>query len=84
MATAENLKQALTERLQASEVEVIDTSGGCGASFEVGVISDQFEGKKLLQRHRLVNTALQEELQSIHALSIKRCWTTAQQRDAAR
>ena len=32
--------------------EVKDVSGGCGSSFEVLVVSSQFEGKPLLQRHR--------------------------------
>ncbi|KAK9807727.1 hypothetical protein WJX72_007244 [[Myrmecia] bisecta] len=82
MATASDVEKALRDRLQASDVTVLDTSGGCGASFEVAVVSDQFEGKKLLDRHKLVNAALAEEMKSIHALSIKKCWTPAQQADA--
>ena len=31
-----------------------------------------FEGKSLLQRHRLVHEALKDVLPNIHALSIKR------------
>ncbi|CAG0892072.1 unnamed protein product [Darwinula stevensoni] len=33
-------------------VEVVDQSDGCGAKFEVLIVSDKFEGKPLLQRHR--------------------------------
>jgi len=51
---------------------VTDTSGGCGASFEVSCVSHAFAGKSLLQRHRLVNDALRAEMPSIHALSIKK------------
>ena len=51
--------------------EVKDTSGGCGQSFDVLVVSSQFEGKSLLQRHRLVNTCLANELKVIHAFSQK-------------
>ncbi|KAF7408019.1 hypothetical protein HZH66_002556 [Vespula vulgaris] len=51
--------------------EVTDLSDGCGAKFSVVVISDIFEGKPLLQRHRLVNSALEEELKTIHAFSQK-------------
>lgn len=58
---------------------VIDTSGGCGASFDVAVVSDAFNGKMLIARHRLVHDALAELMPDIHALSIKRCWTKAQQ-----
>ena len=32
--------------------EVADVSDGCGYKFEVVVVSSQFEGKPLLQRHR--------------------------------
>ena len=43
---------------------------------EVGlVVSEQFAGKRALQRHRLVNGALKEELEEIHALSIKKTYT---------
>ncbi|QCD84796.1 BolA protein [Vigna unguiculata] len=58
--------------------EVVDTSGGCGASFVVEIVSEQFEGKRLLERHRMVNAALEEELKEIHALSIKKTVTPEQ------
>lgn len=32
--------------------------------------------------HMQVNSALKEELKDMHALSIKKCWTPAQQADA--
>lgn len=39
--------------------------------FKVTVVSDKFEGERLLNRHRMVNTILQEELHGmIHALAI--------------
>ena len=43
--------------------------------FSVTVVSEQFAGKRALQRHRLVNGALKEELEEIHALSIKKTYT---------
>ena len=40
--------------LQATHVEVVDTSSGCGTSFEVVVVSPIFVEKKgLLQKHRV-------------------------------
>ena len=47
----------------------------CGTSFEVYVVSDLFEGKKLLQRQRMVNEALGDLMDVIHALSIKQTKT---------
>lgn len=58
--------------------EVIDTSGGCGASFKVEIVSEEFEGKRLLERHRMVNGALAEEMKDIHALSITKAMTPDQ------
>merc|ERR1712157_485907 len=41
--------------------------------FKLKVVSDAFEGKKLLERHRMVNDLLQEGLREtggVHALSL--------------
>lgn len=48
--------------------------GGCGQMFEATIVSPQFEGKRTLQRHRLVNTALKEIIAQIHAWTPK-CYT---------
>ncbi|KAI3451477.1 hypothetical protein Pfo_008142 [Paulownia fortunei] len=58
--------------------DVIDTSGGCGASYTIEIVSEQFEGKRLLERHRMVNAALVEEMKQIHALSITKALTPEQ------
>lgn len=65
------MKEKLTKELDAVHVEVTDDSDGCGAKFSVVIVSDKFQGKPLLARHRLVNTVLQEELKSIHAFTQK-------------
>jgi len=67
----EHLRSKLQEKLAAEHVEVTDVSDGCGGKFEVVIVSNQFEGKALLARHRLVNSALEEELKTIHAFSQK-------------
>ncbi|KAF5842821.1 bola protein [Dunaliella salina] len=79
--TAEGLKAKLEEALKTREqgsVEVLDISSGCGTSFEVKVVSPEFEGKNLLARHRLINDILKNEMPHIHALSIKQAQTPAQ------
>ena len=67
----EFIKNKLKEALEAEYVEVVDQSDGCGGKFEAVIVSNQFEGKALLARHRLVNAALAEELKTIHAFSQK-------------
>ncbi|KAJ0236481.1 Protein BOLA2 [Hirschfeldia incana] len=76
--TKEQVEASLTSKLNPVHLEVIDTSGGCGASFAVEIVSEQFEGKRLLERHRMVNAALEEEMKEIHALSIKKAQTPQQ------
>lgn len=45
--------------------------GASGAHVKVTIVSEQFAGKSLIARHRLVNSALAEELKGpIHALQI--------------
>ncbi|KAK9685731.1 hypothetical protein K7432_015400 [Basidiobolus ranarum] len=75
--TQESLQQVLLERLEAEYVDVVDISGGCGQSFEVVIVSSKFEGKPPLQRHRLVNEAVKEEINQVHAFTQK-TYTPAQ------
>ncbi|MCB1774222.1 MAG: BolA/IbaG family iron-sulfur metabolism protein [Gammaproteobacteria bacterium] len=50
----------------------VDVSGD-GRHFEARVVSAAFEGKSLIQRHRMVMDAVKAEIASdeLHALSIK-------------
>lgn len=45
--------------------------GGCGQAFTTLIVSPEFVGKNSLKRHRLVNSALKEEIAQIHAWSAK-------------
>ncbi|KAK3546399.1 hypothetical protein QTP70_026289, partial [Hemibagrus guttatus] len=57
---------------ECGKEDVEDTSPNrCATSFKVLVVSPQFEGKPLLQRHRMVNTCLATELKEIHAFEQK-------------
>lgn len=48
----------------------IPPTRSCGTSFRVAVVSSQFEGKRLIERHRMINAALSEVMPGIHALTI--------------
>ncbi|XP_006005978.1 bolA-like protein 2 [Latimeria chalumnae] len=70
--TADFIKEKLAQELEAVHVDVEDTTlTKCSTSFKVVVVSPKFEGKPLLQRHRLVNSCLAEELKMIHAFEQK-------------
>ena len=50
----------------------IDVQGDDGVHFEATVVAAQFEGKRPLERHRLVYATLGDRLGGeIHALSLK-------------
>lgn len=76
--TKEQVESTLKSKMNPSHLEVIDISGGCGASFTIEIVSEQFLGKRLLERHRMVNAALAEEMKEIHALSITKALTDEQ------
>lgn len=43
--------------------------GGCGQNFELKIVSAMFEGKTTLQKHRMVNEALKDQIALVHAFS---------------
>ena len=85
-ATENRTQQTITKKLQEAfapeSLEVIDESrlhvGHAGhrpggeTHFRVHIVSRAFEGKSRIDRHRMVNAALDAELKgSVHALAIK-------------
>jgi acid stress-induced BolA-like protein IbaG/YrbA len=72
MITPEEIKQTLSMALPMTLVETQDLTGG-GDHWQVIIVSSAFEGKGLLEQHRIVNEALKEPLadQRIHALALK-------------
>ncbi|KAK1275597.1 hypothetical protein QJS04_geneDACA001772 [Acorus gramineus] len=76
--TKEEVEAALNSKLKPSHLFFEYVIFRCGTSFSVEIVSEEFEGKRLLERHRLVNSAVSEYLKDIHALSIKKTLTPAQ------
>lgn len=65
---AEEIRQLIEAGLPAAEVTV---RGDDGVHFEATVVSDAFEGKRPLARHRMVYAALGARVGGeIHALSL--------------
>ncbi|CAL0308445.1 unnamed protein product [Lupinus luteus] len=77
------IKEKIEKELDPIEFEIEDVSyqhaghagvrgnGDGETHFNLKVVSENFEGKSLVKRHRLIYNLLQEELQSgLHALSI--------------
>jgi len=69
------LQKAMEQKLQAAfspeVLEVLDQSGGQESHFQIVVVSQQFKGVLPLQRHRMINDCLKEEVPKIHAMQIE-------------
>ncbi len=81
MRTAEVITKKLTEAFAPQSLKVVDEShqheGHAGhrrggqTHFRIYIVSEQFKGKTRLERHRLINGTLADELASgVHALAI--------------
>ncbi|WP_039960220.1 BolA family protein [endosymbiont of Riftia pachyptila] len=77
MNTESRIKEKLQSAFQPLHLEVTNESHmhnvppGSESHFKVVLVSSQFEGERLIGRHRAVNKALVEELQAgVHALAL--------------
>jgi BolA protein len=80
VSVAEKIRQHLAA-LQPESLEVIDESSqhaghegakGAGGHFQLVIVSPQFSGKPVQQRHRMIYQALGPMMRSdIHALAIR-------------
>ncbi|KAI0675329.1 bola-like protein [Trametes maxima] len=81
-----SIRAKLTELLRPSQLEITNDSwqhrhhapmraegGGNGEThFSINIVSEEFQGKNTMQRHRMIYSALSDELASgLHALSLK-------------
>lgn len=65
------LKLTIEQALPGAYVEVKDLTGG-GDHFEALVVTPEFEGRSLVERHQVVYRALGDAMrQRVHALSLK-------------
>jgi acid stress-induced BolA-like protein IbaG/YrbA len=68
---ADELKKLIEQGLPGAHVEVRDFTGS-GDHFEALVVSQDFEGKTLVQRHQAVYGALGDAMRAqVHALTLK-------------
>ena len=53
-----------------NESHMHNVAPGAESHFKVTIVSNSFEEQMLIKRHRMVNQALQQEMQQIHALAL--------------
>ncbi|DBA90985.1 TPA: BolA-like protein 3 [Trebouxia sp. C0005] len=64
--TESAIQEKLQKALTVKDVDVRDTSGGCGTMFEIKVAADEFNNKSIVQQHKVVTKILQEEISQWH------------------
>ena len=75
MPIQNSIETKLTDLLQPEVLDILNESHmhsgpATESHFKVVAVSQAFEGKMLIGRHRMINKALAEELDTIHALSL--------------
>ncbi|MFA7300273.1 MAG: BolA/IbaG family iron-sulfur metabolism protein [Sideroxydans sp.] len=65
--TPKNVEDFIREGLACEFIRV----EGDGRHFDAVIVSPDFEGKGMLQQHRLVYQVLGDRMEKIHALSMK-------------
>ena len=71
MIASDDIRRRILEALPGAAVDVRDMTGTAD-HYEVRVVAREFEGKALVERHRLVYAAFQDVLGgALHALSLK-------------
>lgn len=81
MHTRDIITRKLTEAFAPADLEVIDESDkhaghaghrpGGATHFQIYIVAEVFQGKSRLERHRMINAALAQELAGgVHALAI--------------
>jgi acid stress-induced BolA-like protein IbaG/YrbA len=72
MVSPDQVESMIKAGIPDAQVQVQDLTGG-NDHYQVVVVSSQFEGKSLVQRHQLVYRSLQQAMTSdaIHALTMK-------------
>ena len=67
MPSPQDVKLWIEQGLEDCSVDVT----GDGRHFEAVIVCAQFDGKNMLEQHRLVYDALGGKMQEIHALSLR-------------
>ena len=71
MITLEEIKEKIENTIPNSDAEIINDRND-GMHFKAIVTSSSFNGKSLVEQHRMVYSALEEELKrKLHSLSIE-------------
>uniref|UniRef100_A0A0M3HSU1 BolA-like protein 3 n=2 Tax=Ascaris TaxID=6251 RepID=A0A0M3HSU1_ASCLU len=55
----------------ATTIDVMDVSSGCGSMYQIVVECDDFKGLPKVRQHRMVTDTLKEEIASMHGVVVE-------------
>lgn len=71
MITTDEIRSMLAQKFAGASIEVRDMTGTAD-HFEIHVTAKEFEGKSLIDQHKMVFSVLQPEMdRRIHAVQLK-------------
>ncbi|KAF4611418.1 hypothetical protein D9613_003782 [Agrocybe pediades] len=65
------LEKAIKRAIPVTHLEIEDQSSGCGENYAIVLVSEAFQGKTTLARHRMINDLLKDQIAQMHAFSQK-------------
>ncbi|KDR74117.1 hypothetical protein GALMADRAFT_124399 [Galerina marginata CBS 339.88] len=65
------LEKAIKRAIPVTHLEIEDQSSGCGENYAIILVSEVFQGKTTLARHRMINELLKDQIAQMHAFSQK-------------
>ncbi|KAF9529041.1 bola protein [Crepidotus variabilis] len=65
------LEKAIKRAFEVTHLHIEDQSSGCGDNYAIILVSEAFEGKSTLARHRMINELLKDQIAQMHAFSQK-------------
>ncbi|KAK7440056.1 hypothetical protein VKT23_017307 [Stygiomarasmius scandens] len=66
-----DLENTIRNLLPVTHLEIEDQSNGCGENYSIILVSEAFEEKTTLARHRWINELLKDQIAQMHAFSQK-------------
>ncbi|KAF9264632.1 DUF89-domain-containing protein [Marasmius fiardii PR-910] len=67
--TIQEIEDKIRSAIPVTHLEIEDQSSGCGENYAIVLVSEAFDGKNTLARHRFVNELLKDQIAQMHAFS---------------
>jgi len=67
----DELQKEIQKAFPEGQISVEDASNGCGTNFNIQVVCDSFDGKRAVNRNRMVNKVIKPYMEEIHMIRVE-------------